>query len=160
MAGGPTTVIGVFSDPGAAEAAIRDLERAGFAPDQIGVVQRGASQFEGNTGVGDRDTPVEEATTEGAVFGGLAGGVLGAAAALMLPGIGPVVAAGVLGAALAGAGVGLATGGLIGALLELGVSEQDARRSEQAVRAGQTLLTVRADGRAEEASTILRRHGG
>ncbi len=154
------TVIGVFPDRRAAEAAIRDLMAAGFDGDRVGLVGPTEAGADRPRRVGDGDTPVEEAITEGAVLGGIAGGVLGAAVALMLPGVGPVVAAGVLGAALAGAGVGVATGGLLGALLELGVAEPEARRYAEAVQQGRTLVTVRADGRVAEASAILHRHGG
>ena len=41
--------------------------------------------------------------------------------ALVIPGIGPIVGSGILLSTLAGAGIGAATGGLIGALAEHGV---------------------------------------
>ncbi|MBX5493282.1 MAG: hypothetical protein IRZ14_19190 [Chloroflexi bacterium] len=134
------TVIGAFPDRRAAEAAIRDLVAAGFDSDRVGLVGPTEAGADRPRRVGAGDTPVAEAITEGAVLGGIAGGVLGAA--------------------LAGAGVGVATDGLLGALLELGVAEPEARRYAEAVQQGRTLVTVRADGRAAEASAILHRHGG
>ena len=165
-----STAIGAFADWQQAQRAVDELERAGFGHEQIGFLrpegERGAghtrvrnadNEFEGNTGVGDSDTEIERDTTRGAVTGGLIGTLLGAAAALLLPGIGPVVAGGILGTALAGAGVGVAAGGIAGALQGLGVSDEEARHHENEFRAGRVLVTVKADGRYDEAQAILRR---
>jgi hypothetical protein len=79
---------------------------------------------------------------------------------LAIPGIGPIVAAGPLAAALAGAGVGAVAGGLIGGLTGAGVPEEDANYYAESVRRGGTLVTVRADeSRADEAARIMRNHG-
>jgi hypothetical protein len=79
---------------------------------------------------------------------------------LAIPGIGPIVAAGPLAAALAGAGVGAVAGGLIGGLTGAGVSEEDANYYAESVRRGGALVTVRADdARADEAARIMRTHG-
>ena len=106
-------------------------------------------------------------TGSGAATGAAAGGVLGGAAGLVvglmglaIPGIGPIVAAGPLAAALAGAGVGAVAGGLIGGLTGAGVSEEDANYYAESVRRGGALVTVRADdARADEAARIMRSHG-
>ena len=58
---------------------------------------------------------VRSDTGEKAAIGGMAGFVIGIAA-LAIPGIGPVIAAGPLAMALTGAAAGAATGGLIGVL--------------------------------------------
>jgi hypothetical protein len=59
-------------------------------------------------------------------------------AGLAIPGIGPILAAGpiaaALGGALGGAGLGAAAGGLIDALTDMGVPEGDARHYEDQVR--------------------------
>jgi stress response protein YsnF len=84
---------------------------------------------------------------------------------LAIPGIGPILAAGpiaaALGGALGGAGLGPVTGGLIGALTDMGVPEHEARHYENAVREGKTLLTVRAqdDASAERVASILENCG-
>ena len=86
-------------------------------------------------------------------------------AGLAIPGIGPILAAGpiaaALGGALGGAGLGAVTGGLIGALTDMGVPEHEARHYENAVREGKTLLTVRAqdDASAERVASILENCG-
>lgn len=74
---------------------------------------------------GDRASEVAIGAGTGAALGGL-GGFLVGLGALAIPGIGPVLAAGPIAAALAGVGLGAAAGGVIGALTELGIPEDDA----------------------------------
>jgi hypothetical protein len=85
---------------------------------------------------------------------------VGAAAALLLPGIGPVIAGGILGAALAGAVAGAATGGIAGALLHWGFSQEEVDYYHSQFQAGRTLVTVHAGARKQEAQEILSRNGG
>jgi uncharacterized protein (TIGR02271 family) len=96
------------------------------------------------------------------VIGGVTGGVAGllaSLAGLAIPGIGPVLAAGPLVAALTGAGVGAVAGGLIGALTSAGVPEEHARYYEEGIRRGGTLVTVAAsDSDADEVMDIMNRH--
>jgi len=119
----------------------------------------------------DRDlTSTDTGTTHehsgaatGAVTGGVVGGAAGLAASLMsltIPGIGPIIAAGPIVAALTGAGVGAVAGGLIGGLTDMGVSHEHAEYYSESVRRGGALVTVRADeSRAERAAEIMREHG-
>jgi hypothetical protein len=93
------------------------------------------------------------------------GGVLGwlvGIGALAIPGIGPLVAAGPVVAALAGAGAAGATGGLVGGLIGSGIPEIEAKRYAGRIREGGYLISVHCDdktwaGRAEE---ILEASGG
>ena len=62
---------------------------------------------------------------------------------------------GVLESVLVGAGAGLATGGIIGALMGLGVTEEDAKHFDSGFRKGGTLVTVDAGSRVDEAEGIL-----
>jgi hypothetical protein len=153
-----STVVGVFENRIQAEKAMRDLEVAGFTSDQIGFVMKGDS---GQTTVTETDTGPSK--TEGAVGGVLAGAgvgaMIGAAASLLVPGIGPVLAGGILAASLGGAAMGAAAGGVLGGLVAAGVPEEEARVYESDFNAGRMLVTVRAGGRAMEAEEILRRNG-
>jgi hypothetical protein len=149
---------GLYSDYDSAERGIRRFHDEGYAQDRIGVVARDrdkAGKLADETG---SDAAAGAAT--GAVAGGVLGGLTGllvGLGALAIPGIGPVVAGGVLastfgiagGTAVAGAGIGAAAGGLIGALVGLGFSEEEATYYDRGVREGRYLVTVDDDdGRA------------
>jgi hypothetical protein len=62
---------------------------------------------------------------------------------LAIPGIGPLLAAGPIVAALAGAGAVGAVGGIAGALVGLGIPEIEAKRYEKEIKEGRLLLSVR-----------------
>jgi hypothetical protein len=80
---------------------------------------------------------------------------------LAIPGFGTVIAAGPLMAALGGAAVGGAIGGLGGALVGLGVPEYEARQYEGRIRDGDILISVHTqDSReADRARDIFEREG-
>lgn len=154
-----STVVGVFPDRRLAARAFTDLRHAGFQDRQLGVVARDTEVKESITGESDSTTGTAAAV--GAAAGGGVGGLWGlAVAAGLLPAIGPVVAGGTLAAVLASTAAGLAAGGVFGALVGLGLSEEEARHYEQEVQAGRILITVDAGDRAEEAATILAEAGG
>lgn len=87
------------------------------------------------------------ATGGGALFGALA--LLVGAGALAIPGVGPLVAAGPLMAGLAGLGLGGAVGGLAGALVGMGLPEDEAKRYYSQIAVGYTLLIVHGDSPEE-----------
>ena len=66
-------------------------------------------------------------------------------AALAIPGIGPLLAAGPIVATLAGVGAGGAAGGIIGALVGMGIPEYEAKRYEGHVKNGGVLMSVHCD---------------
>lgn len=150
-------VVGVFEDHAAAERAVDELRRAGFSPDQIGVIVRHTDRA-AEPQV-EADTEPETGAAVGAVTGGVLGSLLGVAVALAIPGVGTALAAGILAGLLGGATLGITTGGLIGALVGLGLSEEEAQHYESEFHAGRTLVTVQADGRHAEAAAILSRCG-
>jgi uncharacterized protein (TIGR02271 family) len=155
------TVVGLFRDTAQAERAIRDLKAAGFSDQQIGVVMQDRS--EERRLAADTGTKAGEGAVAGAVGGGLLGGTVGLLAgigALVIPGIGPIIAGGALASTLAGAGIGAAAGGLIGALVGMGIPEEDARYYETGLREGGILVTVEAGAAAADARRILLDAGG
>ena len=77
-----------------------------------------------------------------------------------IPVIGPVMAIGTLGTILLNAAAGAAVVGLVGALVGLGIPEEDAKYYESEVRGGRFLVSVDAGNREAEAWAILRRAGG
>jgi hypothetical protein len=167
-----TTVAALYDNLEAATRAVRELEESSFNPRDISLIANNAETGEAGDGprraVGsvsrDTATAAPEGAGTGAAIGALLGGgasLLAAAGALAIPGIGPVLAAGPLAAALAGAGVGAAAGGLIGGLIGLGVPEEEAQRYAEAVRRGGAIVAVKLDGGADaagRATRILERH--
>ncbi|WP_134497309.1 hypothetical protein [Microvirga pakistanensis] len=84
------------------------------------------------------------AAAAGTIAGGGAG-LLAGLGTVAVPGLGSLVAAGWLVSTLVGAGAGAALGGLMGALADSGLSEEEARAYVDGVREGGTLVTVRVD---------------
>jgi len=149
--------VGVFSDNTRAQEAVRALKQAGFRDDQIGVVGRNDTATTTTDSSGSR-------VAEGAGIGAATGAGVGALWALgiavgMLPAIGPVIAGGLLASVLASAAGGAAVAGIVGALIGLGIPEEEAHYYEAEFKQGRTLVTVKAEGRATEAWTILERYG-
>lgn len=154
------TVIGTYRDMATASAVVNDLVNAGFHRNSISLIandadQRYASQV-------DQDVEMDDTAKGagiGAAIGGLGGLLLGLGA-LAIPGIGPVVAAGPIVAALTGAGVGAVTGGIIGALVDLGIPEESAHIYAESVRRGNILVAAQvADDRVDAATRIMEREG-
>ena len=155
-------VVGLFDGVDAAQTAIRALRAAGFADQDIGVVMRDLGSSPDRFGRADDepDAAAARGAATGAATGGVVGGLLGLLGSLLLPGVGPIVAGGILGTALVGAGAGAATGGLIGGLIGLGVPADDARHFDRGFRAGGILVSAAGDGpRAVMAARIMLQHG-
>jgi hypothetical protein len=158
------TVVGVFHDREAARSAVNELRRLGILETQLGVISRDTATpaVTGETGTALVDGSKWE---EGAATGVAAGAGVGALWALgiaagALPAIGPIVVGGLLASVLASAAGGAAIAGVVGALIGMGIPEDEARYYEGELASGRTLVTVRAPGRFEEAEAVLRSHGG
>jgi hypothetical protein len=156
----PSTVAVVFDTRGQAESAIDELWHEGFAHDQIGIVSPGGQNVEATTAT----EQIEENAANGAVAGAVSGGTLGALAGALVtglvPGLGPVLAGGILTAIVLGGATGAAVGSYLGPFVALGFSEDEARHYARELKAGRTVVTVRADNRTAEVLTILHSHGG
>jgi len=166
--------LGMFASKKSAEEAISALQsELSIATDDISYVYRNADNevrevdAEG-VDTDDVDTPAEGAVT-GAVTGGTIGALAGVATVLgVIPVIGPIFAAGPLIAALgiggavgttaAAAATGAAAGGLIGALANLGVTDDKAKEYEERVFAGDVLVSVHAEENIRVAQ-VLADHG-
>jgi hypothetical protein len=151
-----STYVGVFDDRDSADRAASELRTAGFRDDEVGYAWRdeeGKTQKEGETKAG-------EMAAGGAVTGAALGGAMGAAAAGLIPGIGPIVAGGILASTLTGAAVGTAAGGISGALVGMGIPDEEAKYYDDEFKQGRTLMTVRSQDRYDEAGDVIRRGGG
>jgi hypothetical protein len=153
-----STVVGVFADLGEAKRAVEALRAAGFPDEHIGFIARRG--IHGAPVEGEHHSHAAEGAAGGAIAGGALGTVTGlAVAAGIIPAIGPAIAGGILAGILASAGTGVVAGGVIGALIGLGIPEEEATYYESALQSGRPLVTVRADGRFDEAFQIMQQHG-
>jgi hypothetical protein len=162
MAGKNTAVFGIYRNRADAEQGVDGLRADGFRNTDISVL------FPENEGTKDfaheKNTKAPEGTAAGAGTGAVVGGTLGWLAgigALAIPGVGPLIAAGPIVAALTGVGVGGAIGGLTGALIGMGIPEYEAKRYEGRVKEGGILLSVHSDNSdwTGKAKDILKRTG-
>ena len=115
-----THCVAVFEHPRDAESAIRELQGAGFDMKRLSLVGR---DYDANDHAGDLNPARDEVkywAKEGSFWGGVFG-VLFWPAVFFIPGIGPVLTAGLIGSALIGtveaAAVGAAVGGTTSALV-------------------------------------------
>lgn len=154
------TVFGIFSETKNAEDAISELEEKEFAAKDISIIMKDRKEGEKlahSTGANVAGSAVTGATT-GGVIGGIAGLLIGIGA-IAIPGIGPLLIAGPLAAALgltgaaattvSGAATGALAGGLLGALVGLGIPEEEARVYEDRIREGAILVAVPANSQNE-----------
>jgi hypothetical protein len=146
-------VFGIYHSPNATERAVDHLLGAGFSHSDISVLLPDDDSIRSWTH--EKGTKAPEGATTGVAAGGVIGGTLGLLAgvgALAIPGVGPLIAAGPIMAALAGLGVGGAFGGIAGALVGLGIPEYEAKRLVGKVRDGGILLSVHCDTSQEIAA--------
>lgn len=156
-------IAAIFASRADAERAAHRLLELGYAPAHVSVLSPGTHP---------RDAvPVDEGeapgtgTAIGAVVGGATGAAigmpLGAAISLMVPGVGPVIALGLIGAALFSAG-GAAVGSALETTLSKGVPRDDLFLYEDALRRGRSIVVALADddAMAERARHMLGEAGG
>jgi uncharacterized protein (TIGR02271 family) len=152
------TVIGLFDRMDEARQVVQELIDHGFQGDDISFVSRQDGEYVTQRG-DERTSGAAVGAGAAASLGGV-GGLLVGLGALAIPGIGPVIAAGPLATVLAGAGIGGAAGGIIGALTDLGVPEEEAHYYAEGVRRGGILVAVDTDDHgADRAAEIMGRHG-
>jgi hypothetical protein len=162
MAGKNTAAFGIYASRATAEIAVDQLVSAGFSQADVSVLMadnQGSREF-----AAEKNTKAPEGAAAGAGVGGTVGGTLGLLAGiggLVIPGVGPLIAAGPIMGALAGIGVGGAVGGLLGALVGMGIPEYEAKRYEGRVKDGGILLSVHCDTSEEvsRAKEILKATG-
>jgi len=153
------TIVGLFDTFPEAQGAVQDLVNKGFPRDNISIAANNATgEYTQSSASSEEWSGTATGAAAGATIGGI-GGLLVGLGTLAIPGVGPIVAAGPLIAALTGAGVGAVAGGLIGALTDIGVPEEEAGYYAEGVRRGGTLVTVNAeDNMVDRAVDILENH--
>ena len=163
------TVAGIFRSRADAERAAESLRSIGIASDKISFLTPGTSEAQLEAAVQTTET---EQPGMGGALGGTVGAAMGAAggasigavlASLLVPGVGPVLAAGVIGAALLGAG-GAAAGAAAGSALEEsieGLPHDELYIYEDALRKGRSVVFAITDDddKAEAARNMLAQGG-
>ena len=160
----------VFDDRADAERAVQELRSAGISVDAVSIVGRpdeGSSSAHSSAD-DDGDGHSKGSVAAGVLGGGVVGAILGVAA-LAIPGVGPLAAAGAIAASAVptGAAIGAAVGATGGALAKMlsdhDVDREDADYYEQHIERGGTFVSVDtriASGQADTAREILSRNGG
>lgn len=163
------TITRLFDTYADATQAVSDLEEAGLSSSDISIVCSNSDNwYDDKTKTGarvDRDHDGSDDRAEGAETGAGIGALLGGAAGLLaglgmiaIPGVGPAVAAGWLVSTAAGAATVGVAGGIIGALTQSGVSQEDAVVYEEGIRRGGCIVTARvADSDMARFEAILDR---
>lgn len=164
------TVAGIFNSYVDASRATENLRSAGISEDSINLLAPGTQIDEL-----ERDVPTTETEQPGMgkALGGAVGGALGvagglhmgaAAASLFVPGVGPILAAGIAGAALLGLG-GAATGAFAGDKIEdamgEGMPQDELYVYEDALRRGRSVVIAFAqdDEQKEAMRNVLAQSG-
>jgi len=154
MARGNTVVYGIFKDRNALERCVENLKAHDIQSADISVLMQDKEST--REFAHEKQTKAPEGTTVGAGTGAVVGGTLGWLAgigSLAIPGVGPLIAAGPIMAALAGTGIGGTIGGISGALIGMGIPEYEAKRYEGVVHNGGMLLSVHCNN-SDEVSRV------
>jgi len=132
-------VLALFGDATAAAAAARNLRALGVPRERVSIVARSHDE-EGVVARAAGASPGSEIEDSGPASRlGELGAHLLAAIALVMPGIGSIVADGPLAAGL-GEAAGHLAGGIVGTLEDAGLPRADARQWEDRIRAGAFLV--------------------
>ncbi len=153
-------IVGFFRTRAEGERAYQQLTSNGFTREELGFVA-GDTRAHETPAIGPvPETGSDKTVGRDAVIGGIAGLAAGMVA-VVLPGIGALIAAGPLAGAIGGLSLGAAAGGLVGLLKDHGVSEEEADFYTEGVRRGGSIVTVHgvSDERAGEARKIMDREG-
>lgn len=161
------TISGVFETRTAAERAVQDASKAGIPADKITLLTPGSVDH-----LNKEMTSVPADTTEqpgmgkaiGALLGGGVGITGGSLLIALVPGVGPITALGLLGAAIAGA-AGATVGATVGDKMEKstieGLPEDEIFVYEDALRNGRSVVIALAENAdsAKRVREIMNREG-
>ena len=137
-------VLALFDDPAAAARAARGLRSIGLARERVSVVARSHDE-EGALAEASGASPGSEIedSRRASQLGELSAHLL-AAIALVLPGVGPIVADGPLAAGL-GEAAGHVAGGIARALHQAGLERHEADRWQERIEQGAILVGAHVD---------------
>lgn len=148
------TIIGVFASRSNAENAVNSLRQQGFTKEEINIISK-KHKNDNQSGNDSEEDDILDGTLTGSTLGGIGGLLLGAGA-LVIPGIGPIIAAGPITGAISGA----IAGGITGGLIDWGIPAEESHHYEQEVVQGSVLAIIRTDlGKVNSVAQILRQNG-
>ncbi len=162
MAGKNKVAFGIYPTYTSVEAGIDVMRAAGFRNTDISIL---LPENPGSKDFGlEKRSKAPEGAAAGAASGAVVGGTLGwlvGIGTLVIPGLGPLLAAGPIVAMLAGLGAGGTVGGIAGTLIGLDIPEYEAKRYEGRIKKGGILLSVHCDDSQwlHRATELLERTG-
>lgn len=147
----PHFVGGVFTHPEDAHALVEEMIKHDFPMDQVSILHKAGGQGDDFLGIAytNEKERFKVWGAEGALWGSLGGLLAGAGGLMLIPGVGPVLAAGPIIEAIIGAvaGAGIMTAGaaathLTIALRRLGIPDDKLDMLHQAVMDGKTVVLM------------------
>jgi hypothetical protein len=165
------TIVALYDHYDDASKAVSDIVAAGISQDHISLLANNLSgdhpALVSNPMLAGEDFAAHDAAQPAAVTGAEFGlsiggvvGVLAAAGAILIPGIGPLIAVGALATIATGAATGGVIGGAVGMLTEHGISHDDSHLYSEGLKRGGTLVTVLADkSKLDAIREIFKTHG-
>jgi len=141
-----SAVFALVSSPLLAESIVDELRLAGFSNNDVSVLfpeTEGTREF-----AHVKSTKAPEDAVMGAGAGGILDGLAGwlvGLGTLVIPGTGPLIAAGPIFAALSGVAVGATAGGLSGALAGLGFPQNEAKLYADKLEDGNILIAAHTE---------------
>ncbi|HEU0045780.1 hypothetical protein [Sphingomonas sp.] len=165
--GSGRVISAAFDSQDEAERAVAELRQAGVGTGSLSIIARNRGTTTARDGGGEVTDEHHSNVLRGILGGGALGAGLGVAA-LAIPGVGPLVAAGAIAASAVpeaiaiGAAVGAAAGTFNEVLLKHGIDEEDVSYYGDQMKRGGVLVTVSpgAGVDASRARDILSRNGG
>lgn len=162
------TVSAIFKEHQQIDDVVRRLIARGISRDDISIIGKNFHSETKIAGFITKKDVILGGLKQGAIFGSLFGSVLAlltGVGVLFIPFIGPVVAAGPIGAALLGAASGAIAGsagaGLVSAFVALGMPEEKAAIYQTRIEAGDFMLAVEVPAnKTGEIQLLLESAGG
>jgi hypothetical protein len=156
---GHDSVVAVYDSHAAAEAAVRKLAKSGFDMKTLSIIGKDYSTEEGVVGFYNAGDRMKAWGKTGAFWGGLWGMLFGSAL-FVIPGVGPLFAAGPLVAWIVGALEGAAVVGGMSALgaglYSVGIPKDSILNYETQIKAGKFVVIAHGpSSQVEKSQTIL-----
>ena len=157
-------VVATFPDMDKARSAVDALSSAGIGAENMSLLGTAVDEARNDTDTKLRDLEATKviATRAGAgVAAGTAIGALAGLAAFAIPGVGPVVGAGVLSAVIGGGVAGASVGGMVGGVAGISLEEDWDLTFQESIREGRVLVAVHGAEKAEveKAAKVLEDEG-